>query len=81
MTGPNLAGPASPAVPATTESGTYRVRRGDCLWTIAARSLGPGAGAAAIEAAWHDWYRVNRDVIGADPNLLLPGQRLTSPPG
>ena len=78
---PTLAGPASPADPSPAESGIYRVRRGDCLWTIAARSLGPGAGPVAIEAAWHRWYQTNRHVVGADPNLLLPGQRLTPPSG
>ena len=79
--------PAMPPAPSTSapsapaNAGTYQVRRGDCLWTIAARSLGPGAGPAAIEAGWHRWYHANRDVIGADPSLLFPGQRLTPPPG
>ena len=81
---PMTPSPAMPPAPSTTapaNAGTYQVRRGDCLWTIAARSLGPGAGPAAIEATWHRWYHANRDVIGADPSLLFPGQRLTPPPG
>lgn len=57
------------------------VRRGDTLWAIAARHLGPRATPAAIATAWPRWYAANRTVIGADPDLLLPGQRLTPPPG
>lgn len=55
------------------------VLRGDTLWSIAARHLGPGANAAEITAEWHRWLSTNRDVIGADPNLILPGQELLPP--
>ena len=55
------------------------VQAGDCLWTIAARALGPEATDAQIAAAWPSWYAANRAVIGADPNLLQPGQRLVAP--
>jgi hypothetical protein len=55
------------------------VLRGDTLWSIAARHLGPGATAAEITAEWHRWLAANRDVIGADPNLILPGQELLPP--
>lgn len=55
------------------------VRSGDTLWGLAARRLGPGAGNAAIAAAWPEWYAANRDVIGADPDLIRPGQRLQPP--
>jgi hypothetical protein len=55
------------------------VRPGDSLWRIAERSLPPGAGQDAIERAWHSWYRVNRAVIGSNPDLLLPGQQLVPP--
>lgn len=55
------------------------VRPGDTLWSLAAQSLGPGATAAAINARWHAWYAANRTVIGADPDLLHPGQRLRPP--
>lgn len=57
------------------------VHRGDSLWTIAARHLGPGATEAQIAAEWPQWWAANRDVIGPDPNLLLPGQRLQPPSG
>jgi len=73
--------PTPSAEPSSPTTGIYQVRRRDCLWTIAARSLGPEATPAAIEAAWHRWYQANREVIGADPNLLLPGQRLALPSG
>lgn len=55
------------------------VRRGDSLWTIAQRHVPPGATAAQIAAEWPRWYSANRPVVGADPNLLLPGQRLVPP--
>ena len=56
------------------------VVRGDTLWSVAARTLGPGADDAAIAAEWQRWYAANRTVVGADPDLLLPGQRLLPPP-
>ncbi len=56
------------------------VRRGDTLWDLAARHLGPDAGDAEIAAEWPRWHGANREVIGADPDLLLPGQRLHPPP-
>ena len=55
------------------------VQRGDTLWSIAARRLGPRAGDAAIAASWPRWYAANRSVIGADPDLILPGQQLRAP--
>jgi len=56
------------------------VRRGDSLWSIAARELGADASAEAIAARWPQWYAANRDVIGPDPDLILPGQVLRTPP-
>jgi nucleoid-associated protein YgaU len=55
------------------------VRRGDTLWAITARHLGPDADAAEIAREWPRWYAANRALIGADPDLLQPGQRLTPP--
>lgn len=55
------------------------VRRGDTLWDIATRHLGPDSGAAEVAAEWPRWYAANRGVIGEDPDLLLPGQRLVAP--
>jgi nucleoid-associated protein YgaU len=55
------------------------VRRGDTLWTIAARQLGPDATDAEIAEQWPRWWRANRTRIGDDPDLLLPGQVLEAP--
>lgn len=56
------------------------VRGGDTLWDIAARHLGPDASAADIAHEWPRWHAANRAVIGDDPDLLRPGERLL-PPG
>jgi hypothetical protein len=55
------------------------VQPGDTLWAIAHRDLGPAAGDAAITARWHEIYALNRTVIGADPDLIQPAQRLRLP--
>lgn len=55
------------------------VRRGDTLWALAARALGPGASAAEVAAEWPRWWQSNKAAIGADPDLLVPGTRLTAP--
>lgn len=55
------------------------VRRGDTLWDIAARALGPDAAAADIAASWPRWYAANRSTIGPDPDLIRPGQLLRPP--
>lgn len=55
------------------------VHRGDTLWSIAARHLGPQASDAEIAQAWPRWFDLNRGLIGDDPDLLLPGQILRVP--
>ena len=55
------------------------VRRGDTLWAIAARALGPGASDAEIAAEWPRWWQRNKPAIGENPDLLIPGTRLTAP--
>ncbi|MGZ4685248.1 LysM peptidoglycan-binding domain-containing protein [Oryzihumus sp.] len=55
------------------------VRRGDTLWSIAARHLGPTATAAQIALEWPRWHASNRHVIGDDPDRLVPGQLLEPP--
>lgn len=57
------------------------VRTGDTLWAIAARSLPTGATDAEIARACAQWHEANRDVIGHDPNLIFPMQRLVPPLG
>lgn len=61
------------------ESGSVVVLRGDSLWSIAAKQLGPRATTADIAAAWPKWYERNRLVIGPDPDVVLPGQILARP--
>ena len=65
-----------PPEPTTVE---VVVRRGDSLWAIVARHLGPQAGDAEVAETWPAWFAANRDVIGDDPDLLLPGQVLRAP--
>ena len=55
------------------------VRPGDTLWAIARFRLGPGAGTTSVAREVDRWYRLNDDVIGDDPDLIHPGQRLTAP--
>lgn len=57
------------------------VHRGDTLWGIAARHLGAQATDQDVADAWPRWYAANRDVIGPDPDLIVPGQRLVVPTG
>lgn len=55
------------------------VHRGDSLWSIAARHLGADASDAEVDRSWREWFALNRDRIGADPDLILPGQVLRAP--
>lgn len=65
---------------ADDEDGTTRVvLRGDTLWAIAARSLGGSPTDAEILREVTRWHAENRDVVGADPDRLLPGQILRAP--
>jgi hypothetical protein len=61
------------------------VRPGDTLWGIARDQLLRGTSgassptAAAVAAAVARLHAANRDVIGADPDLIRPGQHLKIP--
>ncbi|AIY01294.1 hypothetical protein ART_1695 [Arthrobacter sp. PAMC 25486] len=57
------------------------VKNGDSLWSIVAAALGPYASDVDVAMNWPSWYRTNRDTIGADPNVILPGQILHAPAG
>ena len=57
---------------------TVVVQSGDSLWSIA-RQRHRGADNATIAADVNAWYHANREVIGGDPDLLQPGQRLSNP--
>jgi nucleoid-associated protein YgaU len=84
VTSTTLAGLALPdrvtARPAARAEPTIVVARGDTLWSIAARRLGPGASDAEIDAYWRRLYDLNRAEIGADPDLIHPAQRLEVQP-
>lgn len=56
------------------------VRVGDCLWSLAARDLPPRAGPGRVAARTRALHALNRDRIGPDPDLLLPGTELRLPP-
>jgi hypothetical protein len=80
--------PPTPTSPAGLVTGSSRgsdpagevvVRRGDTLWAIAARQLGPDATAADVAEEWPRWYAANRPVIGDNPDLILPGTILRPP--
>ncbi len=49
---------------------SYTVTAGDSLWTIAKRVYGNGS-------KWAELYAANKSVVGANPNLIRPGQVLT----
>lgn len=74
---PTLLTPALRADSASMDHVT--VRRGDSLWSIAARHLGPSATDAEIAHEWPRWYAANAALIGDDPDLIYPGQQLLPP--
>lgn len=59
---------ASRDAAADAADGSYTVRSGDSLSAIA-DSLG-------LQGGWPELYSANQHAIGADPDLILPGQRL-----
>jgi nucleoid-associated protein YgaU len=75
---------AVPDWPSERPADSHVVVRGDCLWDIAAGRLA-ASGASVTDAAVADavqaWWSANADVIGPDPDLLLPGQVLRAPQG
>lgn len=72
-----------PALPATTTEASppraHVVAPGESLWSIV-RDRSPGASDADLATAVVRWHAANRGVIGPDPDLIQPGQRLV-PPG
>ncbi len=52
----------------------YTVVAGDSLSAIAANFYG-----SAAKKNWMAIYEANKDLIGDDPNLILPGQKLKIP--
>jgi nucleoid-associated protein YgaU len=73
------AAPAAPAgraaVPVSQPVGgdeVYTVVKGDSLSKIAKKHLGSAG-------AWRKIYEANKDVIGSNPDLIKPGQKLRLP--
>ena len=64
----------APAAPAG--GGTYVVRPGDSLWSIARAHPAPPSD---VGTRWRAIWRANRDVVGDDPDLIRPGQALRLP--
>jgi len=86
--------PASGRSAGTSRAGTERVQPGtaayvvepgDSLWRIAAHILRSGGDGepsnADIARFWPAIYDTNRALIGDNPNLIFPGQRLVIPEG
>ena len=67
--------PAAPAKPKAPPV-IYVVKSGDTMSGIAKRELGSSA-------RWPEIYRIaaNRKLIGSDPGMIRPGQRLVMPTG
>ncbi|WP_328535578.1 transglycosylase family protein [Streptomyces sp. NBC_00344] len=57
-----------PKKPAPSRTGVYIVVSGDSLSGIAESE--------EVTGGWHRLYADNRDVLGSDPDLIFPGQRL-----
>lgn len=72
--GTDAPGPRADARP------SVRVRPGDTLWDLAAATVPTDADDAEIDHRWREIYQLNRSAIGADPDLIRPGQRLLLPP-
>lgn len=61
----------------SADGSKYRVKKAnppDSLWRIAGKKEIYGSG-----AKWKRIYEANKKIIGADPNLIQPGQELTIP--
>ncbi|MEV4877690.1 transglycosylase family protein [Streptomyces cyaneofuscatus] len=53
---------------AVADGGSYTVQPGDNLWAI--------ADAQELPQGWTGLYEANKDLLGSDPDLILPGQSL-----
>jgi hypothetical protein len=67
-----------PLVPPTVGR-TVRVRPGDCLWSLVARTRHT-SDPRVIATDWPRWYAANRSTIGPDPGAIRPGQLFLVPP-
>jgi hypothetical protein len=76
---PPVERPHPPRVLPARQSRVVVVQVGDTLWAIARRSLPAGSSDAEIARSCSAWFATNRAVIGADPDLIRPGQHLNPP--
>ncbi len=58
--------------PAPSSAQSYTVKSGDCLCAIARRFYGD-------DKRYIDIYNANKSIIGGNPNLIMPEQKLTIP--
>lgn len=58
--------------PISSPPNTYTVVKGDTLWKIAQKVYKEGS-------KWQTIYNANKNVIGNNPNLIKPGQKLVIP--
>lgn len=63
----------------TDDNRVHEVRPGDSLWVIAAEHSHSSPGGADVATVAQALYEENLDVIGADPDLIHPGQELVLP--
>lgn len=73
-------GPPTSAAPSSATSAsppTYVVRAGDSLWSIARDHPD---GDASVDRRWRAIWEANRELVGEDPDLIIPGQALRLPP-
>ena len=60
------------------ESNTYIIKEGDSLWSIAQKHIvGKDASVDEIDKAWREIWRANQGVIGDNPSLIRPGQKIS----
>jgi hypothetical protein len=73
--------PAPAPAPPSPAGAVVVVRPGDSLWSIARAMLPPTASGAAVQRRVRALYLANRSLIGEDPDLIRPAQRLRVPLG
>lgn len=61
-----------------TTANSVVVAPGDSLWSITAQ-LNPTATTAQLSELWPQLYESNKQAIGSNPNLIIPGIELFIP--
>ncbi len=78
---PTLLAHAASTPTASSDATPLTVRPGDSLWAIASQQLGQASSDADIARRVVALYRLNRSIIGPDPDLIFPGTQLFAPGG